>query len=96
MQVVRQVVVDVLVGRLRRDVGGNDEVDVGEQEEDGDGERGLDRRVPVVLFAVEVEVHETAGDEDVDNGERVGDDVENCGALEISVNANKLQHLLKL
>lgn len=52
--------------------------------------------MPVVLFAVEVEVYETAGDEDVDNGERVGDDVENCGALEILVNANKLQHLLKL
>lgn len=30
VQVVRQVVVDVLVGRLRRDVGGDDEVYVGE------------------------------------------------------------------
>lgn len=81
VQVVGQVIVDVLVGRLRRDVRRDDEVDVGQQEEDGDGQRGLDRRVPVVLVAVQVEVHEAARDEDVDDSQRVGDDVEDCRSV---------------
>ena len=79
VKVVRQVFVDVLVGGVWRDVRRDGEVDVAEQEEDGHGERRLDRRVPVVLVAVEVEVDEAPGYEDVHDGEWVGDDVEDCG-----------------
>ena len=53
-----------------------DEVDVAGEEEDGDGQGGAAGRVPVVLLAVRVEPDEAEGDEGVDDGERVGDDVE--------------------
>ena len=69
---VRQGLVYGAVGG--RDPGGNDEVDVGEKEEDDNGEGRGEWRVPVPGLAVQVEVDETAGDEDVDDGERVGDD----------------------
>lgn len=52
----------------------NGEIDVAEEEEDGDGECGFDGRVPIVLRLVEVEVDEGAGNEDVDDGEGVGND----------------------
>ncbi len=73
VDVVGQGVVDALA-LLGRDEGGDDEVDVAEKEEDGDGEGRLERGVPVPRGAVAVEVDEGAGDEDVDDGERVRDE----------------------
>lgn len=78
MEPVRELLVDVLVGSLGRDKGGDDEVDVGEEEEDGDGERRLEGRVPVVDVSVEVQPDEAKGDKRVDHGEWVRDDVEDC------------------
>ena len=73
VDVVRQGLVDALaVGGWHK--GREDEVDVAEAEEGGDGEGGLDGRVPVVGFAVAVEVDEAACDKNVDDGERVRDE----------------------
>ena len=70
MDIVGHALVDVLaVGR--GDEGSDDKVDVAEHEEDGDGQSSLDRGVPVVVSAVEVEMDETASDKGVDNGKRV-------------------------
>jgi hypothetical protein len=72
VQVVRQSLVDgdAVLGRHEwRD----DEVDVADEEEDCDGERGAERRVPVVLLLVGVEPDETEGDKSVYYGEGVGD-----------------------
>lgn len=69
MQVVWQLLVDALAGRWGN-VWCDGEVDVGEEEEDGHGESGVDRRCPVGEFTAgfgEVDVDETAGDEDVDD-----------------------------
>jgi hypothetical protein len=73
VDVVWQGFVDALVvsgGYKGRD----DKVDVAEAEEGGDRDGGLEGRVPVVGFAVAVEVDEGASDKDVDDGERVGDE----------------------
>lgn len=70
VDIVGHALVDVLaVGR--GDEGSDDKVDVAEHEEDGDGQSSLDRGVPVVVSAVEVEMDETASDKGVDNGKRV-------------------------
>jgi hypothetical protein len=70
VDIVGHALVDVLaVGR--GDEGSDDKVDVAEHEEDGDWQSSLDRGVPVVLGAVEVEMDETTSDKGVDNGERV-------------------------
>jgi hypothetical protein len=64
VQVVRQSLVDgdaVLGRHERRD----DEVDVADEEEDRDGERSAEGRVPVVLLFVGVEPDEAEGDEGV-------------------------------
>lgn len=85
VQVVGERLVHAVSIRGRHE-GRNGEVDIAEEEEDGDGERGLDRRVPVVLGFVEVEVDEGAGDEDVDDGEGVGDyagEVSSCSRYAI-------------
>lgn len=73
VDVVGHALVDVLAV-ARWDERSNDKVDVAEREEDGDGQSSLDRRVPVVLSAVEVEVDETTADKGVDDGEGVGNE----------------------
>lgn len=75
MQVVGELVVDTLTGGGGH-VGCDDEVALGEKEEDGDGESGADAGVPVgeARFAGEVDPDEAGGDEDVDDGEGVGDE----------------------
>ena len=75
VQVVRQALVDVLAV-CGRDEWRDGEVHVREEEEDGDRESGLERREPLVLRAVDVQVDQGAGNEHVDDRERVGDDVE--------------------
>jgi hypothetical protein len=72
VQVVRQGFVDgdAVLGRHK---GCDDQVDVADEEEDCDGERGAEGRVPVVLLAVGVEPDEAEGDEGVYYGEGVGD-----------------------
>lgn len=52
----------------------NDEINVAEQEEDNDWVGSFDRGVPVPFGAVAVEVDEGSGDEDVDDGEGIGDE----------------------
>lgn len=49
----------------------NDEVDIAEEEEYGDRQRGLDRRVPVGLLLVEVQPRQTGGNEGIDDGKWV-------------------------
>lgn len=73
MNPVRKVLVDVLAifGRNERR---NDEVNVAEKEEGDDRVSGLDGRVPVPAGSVAVEVDKGTGDEDVDDGKRVGDE----------------------
>lgn len=75
MQIVGEFVVDALAGRGGH-VGCHDEVALGEEEEDGDGKGGADAGVPVgeARFAGEVDPDEAGGDEDVDDGEGVGDE----------------------
>jgi len=78
VQVVRDVLVDALsgVGRHERR---HDEVHVAEQEEHDDGQRGAERRRPrrpVRRARVQVQVQQRARDEDVDDRQRVRDDVE--------------------
>lgn len=73
---VRERLVDVLA-ILRGGKGGKYEVDVAEHEEDDDGHAGGHGRVPVPLGTVDVKVEETGRHKGVDNGERVGDKVEN-------------------
>jgi hypothetical protein len=72
VQVVRQGLVDrdAVLGRHE---GRDDQVDVADEEEDCDGERGAEGRVPVVSLAVGVEPDEAEGDEGVYYGEGVGD-----------------------
>jgi hypothetical protein len=72
VQVVRQGFVhgDAVLGRHERR---DDQVDVADEEEDCDGERGAEGRVPVVLLAVRVEPDEAEGDEGVYYGEGIGD-----------------------
>lgn len=75
VQVVGEFVVDALAGRGGH-VGCHDEVALGEEEENGDGEGGADAGVPVgeTRFAGEVDPDEAGRDEDVDDGEGVGDE----------------------
>lgn len=71
--------VDVLAGR-RGNVWGDGQVEIRQEEEDGDGESGVDRGSPVRELALrfgEINVHETSGDKHVDNRERVGDQAGN-------------------
>lgn len=75
MQVIREAFVHALVTG-RRHEGRDDEVDVAEEEEDYDGEGGADGRLPVPFLAVQVEVDEAACYEDVYDGQRVRDYVE--------------------
>lgn len=56
------------------DEGSNDEVDVAGQEEQNDGKAGREGRVPVPLLAVEVEVGQASGDENVDDRQGVDDE----------------------
>lgn len=73
MNPVRKVFVDVLA-IFRRHERCNNEVNIAEKEENDDRISGLDRRVPVPGGSVAVEVDKTTGDEDVDDGKRVGDE----------------------
>lgn len=73
----------------RRHEGCDHEVDVAGEEEDGDRQGGTEGRVPVVLLAVGVEPDEAKGDEGVDDGERVGDDVED---EVVSISGGRCQH----
>ena len=73
VKVVRQSFVDA-VTVTRRDERCDDEVDVAEEEEDGDRQGCLDRGIPVVLLLVEVEPGQTGSDKDIDDGQRVGND----------------------
>lgn len=73
MNPVRKVLVDVLA-IFRGHERCNDEVDVAEKEEDDDWVGGLDRRIPVPLGTVTVEMDQSTGNEDVDDGKRVGDE----------------------
>lgn len=77
VDVVRHALVLVLAGIVGSDEWCDHQVHVAEKEEDGDGEGRLDRRVPVVLCAVKVEMDETTSDKGVDDRERVRDEVEN-------------------
>jgi len=76
VKVVRQRLVLVQLGSWGRNKWCDDEIDVAEEEEDGDWKSGLDRRVPVELLAVSVDPDESDRDEDVDDRKRVGDDVQ--------------------
>ena len=76
MQPVRQCLVDAVTVTWRHK-GSNDKVHIAEEEEDHDREGSAHGRVPVVLFLVQVDPRQTCGDKDVDDGERVRDDVEN-------------------
>ena len=69
---IGQGLVDALAVRGRHE-GGQDEVDVAQQEEDHHRQGRADGRVPVPRLAVEVEVHQSAGDEDIDNRQRIRD-----------------------
>jgi hypothetical protein len=65
----------------RRNEWGDNEVDIGDQEEDSDRERGADRRVPLFRVAVhgegvQVEVNEASCYEYVDDGQGIGDQTE--------------------
>jgi hypothetical protein len=57
----------------RRNEGSNDEINIGEEEEDGDRQSSFERRCPLLRVAmegegVEVEVDESASYENVDYG----------------------------
>jgi hypothetical protein len=67
---VRQRLVHAVAIR-RRHERRNGQVDVAEQEEYGDRERGFDRGVPLPGCFVQVEVDQGAGDEDVDDSEGI-------------------------
>lgn len=77
-----KVVWDTLVDRLsliRWHEWCNDEVDVAEQEKDDDWERGAEWWCPawaVVRSWVKVKMNQSTGNENVDNGQWVGNDVE--------------------
>ena len=76
MQPVGNILVDAL-SLFWGNKGRDDEVDVGEAKDDGDGESRFDGRPEVGEFAlVEVNIDETGGDEKVNDGEGIGDDVE--------------------
>ena len=75
VQVVGQLVVDTLAS-AGWDIGSHHQVDVGQTEEDGDGQRRPDAGSPVreVLRLGHVDVDESTGHEDVDDGQWVGDE----------------------
>jgi len=85
VQVVRQALVDVLVAGGGNE-GRDDEVDVGEEEEDRDGDAGAHRWLPGVdglrvrrgrgVGPAPVEGEETDGYEEVDDAEGVRDHIE--------------------
>jgi len=75
VQVVGEFVIDALAGGGGH-VGCHDEVALGEEEEDGDGECGADAGVPVgeARFAGEVDPDEAGRDKDIDDGKGVGNE----------------------
>ncbi|KAI6776592.1 hypothetical protein HG530_000537 [Fusarium avenaceum] len=76
VDVVWHALVLVLAGIIRSDERSNHQIHVAEHEKDSDRETGLDRRVPVVLGAVKVQVDKATSNKGVDNGKRVRDEVE--------------------
>lgn len=93
------MLVDILA-IFRGDKRCNDEINVAEEEEDDDGVRGFDRRVPVPAGTVAVEVDKGAGDEDVDDGKRVGDEaiaewLVNLASIFPFIVRRKKKHLLE-
>jgi hypothetical protein len=51
MEIVRKVLIYVLP-RIRRNEGSDDEIDVGDEEEEGDGECSADGWIPLLWVAV--------------------------------------------
>lgn len=77
VQVIWDILVDAL-SLIRRHERRDNEVDIRQQEEDDDRQRGAEGRRPggsVRGGGVKVQVHKGASDEDVDDGEGVRDDV---------------------
>jgi len=70
---VGEAFVDVL-SFLRRNEWCHGEVDITEEEEEDDRESGADGRVPVPGLAMKVEMDESASNEYIDNGERIGNE----------------------
>lgn len=64
MNPVGQALIDT--GTLRRDHGGDDEVNIADEKQDDNRERGGERRRPLILAAVEVEPQQGAGNEEID------------------------------
>lgn len=76
MQPIRECLIYVVPIRGRhkwRD----DKIEVGEGENDNHGKSSRDRRRPVKLSAIEVDVDEARGDEEIDNREGIGNDAKN-------------------
>lgn len=88
VDVVRHALVLVLAGVVGSDKWCDHQVHVAEKEEDGDGESRLDRRVPVVLCAVEVEMDETTSDKGVDDRKRIRDEADWLATLTDRVEAD--------
>lgn len=74
VQVVRQVLVHALA--LWRHVWSNHQVHVRQHEEDGDGQRCADSRLPKwkAGLAVHINPDKAGGDEHVDDGQRIGNE----------------------
>lgn len=88
VDVVRHALVLVLAGIIGSDKWCDHQVHVAEKEEDGDGKGRLDRRVPVVLCAVEVEMDETTSDKGVDDRKRIRDEADWLARLTERVEVN--------
>jgi hypothetical protein len=82
VNVVRHALVLVLAGIVRSDKWCDHQIHVAEKEEDGDGEGRLDRRVPVVLGAVEVKMDEATSDKGVDDRKRIRDEADWLATLQ--------------
>jgi len=88
VDVVRHALVLVLAGIVGSDKWCDHRGHGAEKEEDGDGEGRLDRRVPVVLCAVEVEMDETTSDKGVDDRKRIRDEADWLARLTERVEVN--------
>jgi len=71
VKVVREALVHILAVAWW-DEGGDDEIYVADEEENGDWQSGASRRVPVVLLSVEVEIDEASSNKGIDDGKWVG------------------------